>query len=361
VKTLKAILVHKPSLVHLREDRETDSKIEPHIIHSLTALHYACFYGHRKLVVVLLNNRSNVNSQDEHQRTPLHLACSKGHRGVAALLLRKSADPNSHDKYQRTPLYYASCQEHKKIVSFLIRKGADPNIQNQERSPLQGIEGHKKKKSSDKERRHRALSVGSGTSRRSSRRASNGRSNSRGSVSGSRETFRETIRQQPGVNLEILAAKNSKPQLHTLEGSQTNGQESMLPQNISLGIFSSNRPKSASNSGLRTNEVPGKSNVSHNTRTFRKYRGELSEFPATEKAKTSLYGNKNLSQTSSAGLHSPSPPKSMSHQKSRTSDGGRARPRSASVGISLPSRAEPKGVKITEQVQGGGLGSKSVS
>ena len=129
-----------------------------------TFLMLACAYGHKDIVLTLLENGAdpiicdnkgnsalhhvlwsnssednilgiiqtllswniNVNAQNNNGITPLMIACSKGYTEAILLLLDK-ADPNITDNKGKTALMYTCENEHIKIIEHLLRTyEADP-------------------------------------------------------------------------------------------------------------------------------------------------------------------------------------------------------------------------------------------
>jgi ankyrin repeat protein len=69
-----------------------------------TPLHDAAYYGHMKVLAVLLANKANINARDNDGKTPLHLALFVGGKEIAEILLAGGADVTAKDKEGKTPL-----------------------------------------------------------------------------------------------------------------------------------------------------------------------------------------------------------------------------------------------------------------
>jgi ankyrin repeat protein len=60
----------------------------------------------------------------DHGRTLLHISALQGHREVVEILLDKKTDPNAKDDGGKTPFYYAARYGHKTVADLLTRSGA---------------------------------------------------------------------------------------------------------------------------------------------------------------------------------------------------------------------------------------------
>jgi len=97
-----------------------------------TPLHYAASFGHKDVVVLLINNGADVNlGKDESSGTPLHCAAENAHIEIINLLLEKGADINANnDRLRGRPVHIALNNGHKNIVKLLVAKGADIGARN---------------------------------------------------------------------------------------------------------------------------------------------------------------------------------------------------------------------------------------
>lgn len=92
-----------------------------------TVLHWASYYGHDKIVKMLLMTHVNVNIKDDENVTPLHLACMCGNVEIVQLLVENGADISAMDKYLRTPMHYAARTASSGIVKYLLENKANPD------------------------------------------------------------------------------------------------------------------------------------------------------------------------------------------------------------------------------------------
>ena len=87
-----------------------------------TALHQAADNRQYKLAKLLLQYKSDPDSQQNDGETPLHLACFKGDYEMALLLLEHKASPNYQNfTFGKTPLHYAVDYSYANIVTLLIQ------------------------------------------------------------------------------------------------------------------------------------------------------------------------------------------------------------------------------------------------
>lgn len=93
-----------------------------------TALHFACFKGHKNIVELLLAQKVDVNVRDCYLQTPLHYASEKGHLEIVKLLVDEETILIDCEQYYKlTPLHFASNMGHLDIVKLLVEKGANVN------------------------------------------------------------------------------------------------------------------------------------------------------------------------------------------------------------------------------------------
>lgn len=129
-------------LVRLLLDRGTDvnTRITPH---GTTALHYAAVKGHALVARLLLDRGATVDARDSifqgrllslmqypyanlHGMTPLHYAAATGSKAVIPLLLDAGADIEARDEVNwRTPLIVAAFHGRHTAVKVLLARGAD--------------------------------------------------------------------------------------------------------------------------------------------------------------------------------------------------------------------------------------------
>ena len=90
-----------------------------------TALVYAAWKGHTKIVEFLIESDANVNHAGKFGTTALSAAAVEGHADPVKFLINARADVNlgSDDGY--TPLIDAACGNWVEVVAILIEAGAD--------------------------------------------------------------------------------------------------------------------------------------------------------------------------------------------------------------------------------------------
>ena len=89
-----------------------------------TPLHYACRYGHLKIVQYFIREKHcNLLCENNNGSTPLHYACVTGHLNIAQYLIReKHCNPSCVNKYAGTPLHYACSNGRLNIAEYLIKE-----------------------------------------------------------------------------------------------------------------------------------------------------------------------------------------------------------------------------------------------
>jgi ankyrin repeat protein len=97
-----------------------------------TPLHLAAFFGHAKIVELLLGRDADVaaRSRNANGNTPLHAALAGNHKFVAGLLMGAGADVNAADAAQWRPLHIASANNNLDAIRTLIAQGADVSAPN---------------------------------------------------------------------------------------------------------------------------------------------------------------------------------------------------------------------------------------
>jgi ankyrin repeat protein len=99
-----------------------------------TPLHLAAFFGHGKIVELLLAHGADVGARsiNSNGNTPLHAALAGNHKLVAGLLLGHGADINAADAAGWRPLHIAAANNNIDAMTALIAEGADVHAANRE-------------------------------------------------------------------------------------------------------------------------------------------------------------------------------------------------------------------------------------
>jgi len=124
-----------------------------------TPLHLASFFGHTKIVEMLLAQGADVNarSRNHNGNTPLHAALAANHKMVAGLLIGQGADVNAADAAGWRPLHLAASNNNLDAIKALIAQGADVLAGNGEgRTPLSLAQEKNHRESAAFLRRHGA-------------------------------------------------------------------------------------------------------------------------------------------------------------------------------------------------------------
>jgi ankyrin repeat protein len=97
-----------------------------------TALHLASFFGHAKIVEMLIAHGADATalSRNESRNTSLHAALAANRKIVAGLLIGAGADVNAADRGGWRPLHLASANNNLDLVKALIAQGADVHLAN---------------------------------------------------------------------------------------------------------------------------------------------------------------------------------------------------------------------------------------
>ena len=92
-----------------------------------TPLHLAAFFGHAKIVELLLSRDADVTarSRNPNGNTPLHAALVGNHKLVAGLLIGRGADVNAADAAGWRPLHLAAANNNLDAINALVAQGAD--------------------------------------------------------------------------------------------------------------------------------------------------------------------------------------------------------------------------------------------
>ena len=96
----------------------------------LTPMCWAAAMGNEELIETLFELKCNICGKDKYKRTPLILAIMNGHMRAASLLLRYGAEWNAGDSSLNTPLHYAAGYDWREAIDLLIKAGARVNDEN---------------------------------------------------------------------------------------------------------------------------------------------------------------------------------------------------------------------------------------
>jgi len=96
---------------------------------NLSAIHIAAQRAHDKVVSVLYNNGTNVNTRNPFRQTPLHLAARAGNVDFIRWFVKNfPVDVEAKDDRGDTPLQYAVAEKNEQLVRlFVYELGANPN------------------------------------------------------------------------------------------------------------------------------------------------------------------------------------------------------------------------------------------
>lgn len=104
-----------------------------------TPLHLAAFFGHAKIIELLLAHDADVAAASKNStgNTPLHAALAGNHKFAAGLLIGCGADVNAADAAGWRPLHIAAANNNLDAMKTLIAQGADVQAANaQGQTPL---------------------------------------------------------------------------------------------------------------------------------------------------------------------------------------------------------------------------------
>ena len=101
--------------------REAESEGE---LRGLTALMFACAYGHEQCVSVLIESMASIDLQGGDGRTALAISAQNGHESCVSLLLRANANAAVQTKSGSGAVLLAAEYGHAKCLSALLESGA---------------------------------------------------------------------------------------------------------------------------------------------------------------------------------------------------------------------------------------------
>lgn len=95
-----------------------------------TALHLAAFFGHRDIVLSLIQHGADINAVATNPMhvTPLHSALAHHHTDIVQQLLLAGADVNSAQHGGWTPLHQAAKDGDLVLIRQLLQHGADARL-----------------------------------------------------------------------------------------------------------------------------------------------------------------------------------------------------------------------------------------
>ena len=93
-----------------------------------TPLHYAAWYGHTRILHLLLQWGGDLFAVDKNKVAPIHLAAQQGHTDIVVLLLTHGVDPDIADKNGWTPLHYAAWYDQEEVAEALLKQDASVDV-----------------------------------------------------------------------------------------------------------------------------------------------------------------------------------------------------------------------------------------
>ena len=114
-------------------------------------LHSATKANRIDVVDEFLQQRANVNCEDQNGRTPLFIAAENGSWEIVETLIRRGAKVEVADNEKNTPLHAAASSGSSRIVTALLRAGAKADMKNAKNvSPLACVPESAEEKEKDK-------------------------------------------------------------------------------------------------------------------------------------------------------------------------------------------------------------------
>ncbi|KAJ5738251.1 Mg2+ transporter protein CorA-like/Zinc transport protein ZntB [Penicillium malachiteum] len=108
--TMKFLLTQKPDLIN---ERDSDSG-------GRTPLTIAIWKNEDSLISLLLQNKANVNVQDDSGDTALHSACRFSSPEIVQKLIEAGAEPTTTGEYDSTPLHHAARSGNLQKVDMIL-------------------------------------------------------------------------------------------------------------------------------------------------------------------------------------------------------------------------------------------------
>lgn len=81
-----------------------------------TAIWTACYYNHREIVKLLLQNNASVSIANKDEDLPVHIACFHNHVDLAVMLVENDADISIKNSIGKVPLDYISDEEDRNMI-----------------------------------------------------------------------------------------------------------------------------------------------------------------------------------------------------------------------------------------------------
>ena len=100
------------------------------IYHNWTPLHWAAFKNKPETVLMLLENKANIESQSVNGVTPLHLSIVKGHWLIFRILLQFGANLDALDQWNRSSLHVAIQNGFRQTAKVLLKYGISLDARN---------------------------------------------------------------------------------------------------------------------------------------------------------------------------------------------------------------------------------------
>src|SRR5438045_2822304 len=109
--------------------RESPATVNGYSADGWTPLHLAAFFGHAKIVELLLAHGADVTarSKNPNANTPLHAALAANQKMAAGLLIGHGADLDAADAGGWRPLHLAAANNNLDSMRTLIAQGAGTN------------------------------------------------------------------------------------------------------------------------------------------------------------------------------------------------------------------------------------------